>query len=164
MKTAFAILLCIGLWTAGPVRDAAAEVATAKDLAAFSIDTLDDGSFQLADQRGKWVIVNYWATWCSPCIEEMPAISALDAEREDVVAIGLAFDSATAEELRAFLDKHTVVYPIARVDTMSPPAAFGAPRGLPTTYLIAPDGSLAKKFVGPITRADLERAIGKPTG
>lgn len=155
MKSA---LVLAGLIAIHALAASAAEPAGQRP--SLTVATIDGGRFDLAEQRGKWVVVNYWATWCSPCIEEMPALSALDAEREDVVAVGLAYDEATVEELRGFLDKHPVVYPVARIDTMSPPPAFGSPRGLPTTYLIAPDGTVAKKFVGPITRADLERAIG----
>jgi thiol-disulfide isomerase/thioredoxin len=126
---------------------------------ALALKTLDGKSFDLAAERGKWVIVNFWATWCSPCIKEMPDISKFVASRDDVRAIGLAFGGEELSDVTDFLKAHPVQYPIANVPLETPPKDFGAPKALPTTYLIAPDGSVAKKFTGPITTTDLERAI-----
>lgn len=126
---------------------------------ALEVATLDGGRFDLAAQRGKWVIVNFWATWCSPCIKEMPDISEFVAGRKDVVAIGLAYEDTEKAEVEAFAKAHPVKYPLALVDVYKPPADFETPRGLPTTYLIAPDGTVAKKFTGPITGDDLDKAI-----
>ena len=132
----------------------------------LEVKTIDDKAWRLADHRGRWVVVNYWATWCGPCLKEMPDLSALDAMREDVDVIGLAYEDTTPADLRAFLVKHPVVYPVAIADVYAPPAAFDAPRGLPTTWLIAPDGRVARHFLGPVTAADLEAAIaaGVPAG
>jgi len=125
----------------------------------LTITTLDGQRFDLAAQRGKWVIVNYWATWCSPCIKEMPDLSAFVAAHDNVAAIGLAWDDVERSELDAFVREHPVVYPLAQVDMDHPPADFPPPRGLPLTYLIAPDGSVAKTFVGPVDGTDLGKAI-----
>jgi len=137
---------------------AIAATAATPDL---KITTLDGKPFDLAAEHGKWVVVNYWATWCVPCIKEMPDISAFVKNHKNVTAIGLAFEDTDAKEIRAFLAKHPVVYPIAQVDVMDPPKAFEAPKGLPTTYLIAPDGTVAKRFVGPVTEQSLGEAISK---
>jgi thiol-disulfide isomerase/thioredoxin len=125
---------------------------------------LDGSQYDLAAHRGKWVVVNFWATWCKPCVKEMPDLSALDAMREHIEVIGLAYDDSDPKDIAAFLQKHPVSYPIAIVDTYDPPKAFATPRGLPTTYLIAPDGKLAKKFMGPITAAEIEGAIAAAGG
>ncbi|MEO7065156.1 MAG: TlpA disulfide reductase family protein [Dokdonella sp.] len=126
---------------------------------ALTVTTLDGKTFDLAAQHGKWVIVNFWATWCSPCIKEMPDISAFVAGHKEVAAIGLAYEDTDKAEVQAFAKAHPVAYPLAQVDVYKPPADFDTPRGLPTTYLIAPDGSIAKQFTGPITATDLENAI-----
>ena len=78
------------------------------------VATLDGHTFDLAAQRGHWVIVNYWATWCAPCIKEMPDISHFVASHSNVRAIGLAYDDSAPADIRKFLLKHPVVYPIAR--------------------------------------------------
>lgn len=158
-----------------PAQPAAVPVATApaqarKDgadaMPVLEVETIEGKPWRLADHRGRWVVVNYWATWCGPCLKEMPDLSALDAMREDVDVIGLAYEDTTPADLRAFLLKHPVVYPVAIADVYSPPAAFDAPRGLPTTWLIAPDGRVARHFLGPVTAADLQAAIaaGAPAG
>ena len=121
---------------------------------------LDGTPWSLADQRGKWVVVNYWATWCTPCIKEMPELNELYVERDDVVVIGLAFEETEADDIREFLTVRPVDFPVAQLDVFEPPADFDVPRGLPMTYLIAPDGSVAKKYLGPITKAELEEATG----
>lgn len=126
----------------------------------LQVTALDGKPFDLAAHRGHWVVVNFWATWCGPCLKEMPELSALDAMREQVDVIGLAYEDTTPEEMRAFLDKHPVVYPIAIVGTYAPPKDFETPRGLPTTWLIAPDGTVAKHFLGPVTAKDVDAAIG----
>lgn len=126
---------------------------------ALIVTTLDGSEYDLAARRGKWVIVNFWATWCSPCLKEMPELSALAAMREDLDVIGLAFEEIEPAEMKAFLDEHPVVYPIAIIDTYEPPADFDSPAGLPMTYLIAPDGRIERKIMGPVTAADIEQII-----
>lgn len=128
----------------------------------LKVSTLDGKSFDLAAQRGHWVIVNYWATWCVPCIKEMPDISHFVATHKNVRAIGLAYDDTAPADIRAFLAKHPVVYPVAQVTLDKPLKDFDEPRGLPTTYLIGPDGKVAKRFIGPVTAASLGAAIGQP--
>jgi len=101
------------------------------------VQTLDGKDWDLAQQRGKWVLVNYWATWCGPCLQEMPELSAMAAMRQHLVVIGLAYDETEPAELRAFLAQHPVTYPIARVSVYSPPEDFGVPRTLPIDGFIS---------------------------
>ena len=72
---------------------------------------------------------------------------------------GLACGEIEREALEGFLARHPASYPIALVDVYDPPADFEVPRGLPTTWLIAPDGTVAERFLGPVTGAQLARAI-----
>ncbi|MFT4179382.1 MAG: TlpA disulfide reductase family protein [Thermomonas sp.] len=147
---------------AQPAKKPAATAAAERP--SLRIATLDHGQFDLAAHRGKWVIVNYWATWCGPCLKEMPELSALAAMRDHIQVIGLAYEDTTIDAMRAFLAKNPVVYPIALVDVYNPPADFAAPIGLPVTWLIAPDGKLARKFTGPLTARMLEEEIARQGG
>ncbi|MBQ4854337.1 TlpA family protein disulfide reductase [Rhodanobacter sp. B2A1Ga4] len=149
-----AAVLAVALAFAAPAQAAMPAQPT------LHVTTLDGKTFDLAAQRGKWVIVNYWATWCVPCIKEMPDISRFVAAHKNVAAIGLAYEDSEPADIKAFLTKHPVVYPIAQVTMDQPPKDFDEPRGLPTTYLISPDGKVAKHIVGPVTEASLEGLIG----
>lgn len=177
VTAAFAVLLALTACdrAAGPsatppagapanTQPAPATVPATNDVPALAIVTLGGAKYDLAAQRGRWVVVNFWATWCAPCLKEMPDLSALDARREDVAVIGLAYEEIEPADMQAFLQAHPVVYPVAIIDVASPPAGFDTPRGLPTTYLIRPDGRIAKKFVGPVTGADIEAEITRISG
>jgi thiol-disulfide isomerase/thioredoxin len=126
----------------------------------LKVTTLDGAAYDLAAQRGHWVIVNYWATWCVPCIKEMPDISHFVASHKNVRAIGLAYEDSDPADIKAFLAKHPVAYPIAQVTLDKPVKDFDEPRGLPTTYLIDPSGKVVQHRVGPVTEAMLKQWIG----
>ena len=143
----------------------AAGVALAADVSKvpqLSVKTIDGKTFELSKQRGKWVVVNYWATWCGPCRKEMPDLSKFATERaKDVAVIGLSFEETELADVQKFLKENPVSYPVAQIDTTEPPKDFDSPRGLPMTYLIAPDGTIAEKFLGPVTSEMLSAAIAK---
>ena len=143
---------------------APATPATSVARPTLRVATLDGKTFDLAEQRGKWTIVNFWATWCGPCLKEMPELSALDAMREHIVVVGLAYEDNTPEAMQAFMKEHPVVYPIALVDVYDPPKDFETPRGLPMTYIIGPDGAVAKQYMGPVTARMIEDDIAKAGG
>jgi thiol-disulfide isomerase/thioredoxin len=134
------------------------------DRPALRVKTVDGAQYDLAAHRGKWVVVNFWATWCGPCLKEMPELSALDAMREYIEVIGLDYEEIEPADMTAFLKAHPVVYPVAIVDVYNPPADFATPRGLPMSYLIAPDGKVAKQFLGPVTARDIDAAIAAAGG
>jgi thiol-disulfide isomerase/thioredoxin len=148
-----------------PASDAAREAARPRpEIPSLKLSTVDGKAYDLAAHRGKWVVVNFWATWCAPCLKEMPELSALDAMREHIEVIGLAYEDIEPPAMQAFLKEHPVVYPVAIVDTFEPPKDFATPRGLPMTYLISPEGKVARQFLGPVTAHDIESAIAAAGG
>ena len=133
---------------AAPAQQAGDEVAPKPDYPKLTVKTFDGQDFNLAAHRGKWVVVNFWATWCNPCLKEIPDLDAMDKAREDVIVIGLAYEEIERADMEAFLKDHPMSYPIAVIDVYNPPADFDTPRGLPMTYLIAPDGKVAARHLG----------------
>ena len=114
----------------------------------FSRADLAGKSIKLADYRGKLVLLNFWATWCGPCREEMPAFSnwQLEYGATGLQIIGVSMDD-DATEVKAFLAKHPVVYPIVMGDAKLG-ESFGGVLGLPTSYLIDPHGRIVARFQG----------------
>jgi hypothetical protein len=90
----------------------------------------------------------------------MPDISRFVATHKNVTAIGLAYDDSELADIKAFVAKHPVAYPIAQVTLDKPVKDFDEPRGLPTTWVIDPNGKVAKRFIGPVTPALLTAVIG----
>ena len=81
----------------------------------FSLRQLGGGEVSLSDLRGDWVVINYWATWCAPCRKEMPELSALHDERDDLTVLGLAFEDVDDSAFDEFLREFNPSYPILRV-------------------------------------------------
>ena len=125
----------------------------------FTLPQLGGGEVSLADFRGKWVVLNYWATWCAPCRKEMPELSELYDQRADVIVLGLAYEDTDDTAFEAFLADLHVTFPVLRVDVYNPPEPFGAPKVLPTTIILDPQGHAVKAFLGPVTREALEGYI-----
>lgn len=133
--------------------------ATAID---FVVKDLEDHAWSLADYRGKWVVINFWATWCSSCRAEIQDLNAfyLDHQHQgDVMVVGFnIFDSASDVALKKFIRGYEIAYPIARA-TSSVVRALGPVRVLPTTYLVDPTGKVMARQVGSVTRASIENFI-----
>jgi thiol-disulfide isomerase/thioredoxin len=116
-------------------------------------------TLSLSELRGQWVVLNYWATWCRPCREEIPELSELHEQRDDITVLGLAYEEAEPETFQAFLEEFDASYPMLLVDVYAPPEPFGAPRVLPTSVILDPTGRAVKGFAGPVTRERIETFI-----
>ena len=118
------------------------------------------GEAGLAAARGHWVVVNYWAEWCKPCIKEIPELNQLAREHGEIRVFGVNYDDETGDELRAQVKKLGIEFPLLTVD---PAAELGItrPAVLPTTLILTPSGELAATLVGPQTLESLLAATGK---
>ena len=113
---------------------------------------------RLEDYKGKWVLINFWATWCPPCLEEMPALQQLHETRKDLVVIGIAMEYQDVAYVKQFADDLLVSFPIVLGDRKIA-AQIGKVPGLPTTYLYNTEGKIAAYNVGALTREAVERYI-----
>ena len=116
---------------------------------ALAFTTRDGAPKQLADFNGKLVLVNLWATWCVPCVEEMPALERLQAQLGDKLTILAISEDRQGEAVVApFLEQHAIKHLAIFLDPKSAATSeFGA-QGLPTSYLIGRDGTIAGKEEG----------------
>jgi len=146
----------ITLFLLTPLSQAAYESDTQVD---FTLQRLHGEPVSLSDYRQQWVVLNYWATWCVPCRAEIPDLSALHQAHDDIVVLGLAFEDTEIDNYDVFLEEFQPSYPILLVDVYAPPEPFGAPRALPTTVILDPEGYPVKTYLGPVTREDIESFI-----
>lgn len=122
--------------------------------------TIDGGSVSVADQRGRWVVLNFFARWCVPCREEHPQLLAFDAahrEVGDAVLISVTFDD-TADSAREWFAANGGDWPVIDDPENRIGVAYGVAQ-VPETFVISPDGIVVKRFAGEITRAVLEEFI-----
>lgn len=127
--------------------------------AEFSLTDTQGHTHTLAAYRGKWVILNLWATWCPPCLAEMPELEALSQARNDVVVLGLAGDGQSPRRLMEFARKLKLTYPIVAGDEKLV-QQFGS-RVYPTTLIYDPAGNQVLLQEGPVTRQAIEATINR---
>ena len=130
----------------------------------YSLPDLDGKVHSLSDYEGKWVIVNYWATWCPPCLEEIPDLVDFHERHRkqggDAVVLGVNFEDISQEQLADFVEGQMISYPVLRSEPLAT-TPLGPVPGLPTTYIIAPDGSPLARQVGPVTGKQLDDYINE---
>lgn len=113
----------------------------------FTAALVDGGTFQLSGQEGKAVLLNFWATWCGPCVGEMPAFTRLVETYGDQLAL-LAVNCSEAETtVTDFLEKNGYTFPVA-LDPDGAIAALYPTDGIPYTLIIAPDGTISSIQLG----------------
>jgi thiol-disulfide isomerase/thioredoxin len=126
----------------------------------FSLKDVAGKTHKLSDYRGKWVFVNFWATWCPPCLEEIPdLVSFYDARKNrDVMVLGVVSDYSSKQEVTKFVDDMLMSYPIVYGDD-DVIKQFGHTDVLPTTYIYNPHGDLVKIKRGLVTQQYLKNFL-----
>jgi thiol-disulfide isomerase/thioredoxin len=132
-------------------------------LGAFELVDTQGKPHRLKEYEGRWVVVNFWATWCVPCIQEIPEIAQFQRAHPRVVVIGVATDADDAAKVKRFAAKVGHDYPLVLSD---PKVArqLGEPKALPTTRVYDPAGKVVYDRVGRVTRKALEDLTGSRAG
>ncbi|VAW45778.1 Thioredoxin [hydrothermal vent metagenome] len=128
---------------------------------------LDGNESMLSDYKGKWVIVNLWATWCPPCLVEIPDLIMFHEEHKDknAIVIGVNYEDIAISKVKRFAKEQMINFPIVRfegkMDGINSP--FGRVYGLPATYMVAPDGQVVAARTGMVDQKMLENFMNKYT-
>jgi peroxiredoxin len=139
--------------------------AMADEKIAFSLSDTNGKVHTLSQYAGKWVIINYWATFCPPCLQEIPQLKAFHEKHKDrdAVVLGVDVEDISLSWLKDFMDSVSMSYPVLRSDPSQHVTPFGVVVGLPSTFIISPAGELVSHQVGPVTAAGLEDFIKRQT-
>ena len=114
----------------------------------FSVSTLEGAEFALAAHRGEVILVNFWATWCGPCIIEIPDLQRLYDTYQDrgLTVLGVSVEDGEDDLVREFVAEYTMTYPVAI--SMEMADEFGGVYGLPTTFVIDKNGQIVERVIG----------------
>ena len=116
----------------------------------FSFPNLDGNKVSLTDYRGKVVLLNIWATWCAPCVAEMPSMQKLYQELKDegFLILAVSLDESGVEAVKPFVEKHKLEFPVL-LDTKGEIKSLYQITGIPESFIIDKSGTIVEKIVGP---------------
>jgi len=115
-----------------------------------TLETLDGASIALNEQDGNVLLINFWATWCAPCREEIPDLVDLQNElgEKGLTVIGVSLDREGASVVKPFADKHGINYPIVLDPDAELESELGPLQALPTTLVVNTDGTITRRIIG----------------
>ncbi|MEX1220638.1 MAG: TlpA disulfide reductase family protein [Idiomarina sp.] len=118
------------------------------------------GAQQWDDLRGQYVVVNYFAEWCAPCLKELPELNEFhQLHQQEVTLLGVSFDPMNNDQLAELKTKHGIEFPLIQT-TPTPNLPFPRPDMLPATYIVTPEGDVKGPLLGEQTLDSLRTAAG----
>lgn len=165
MRTVLLLLLVAGLaaFAGACAKNACADPKVERAKLDFALKDMNGADVKLADYKGRPLVINFWATWCGPCKEEIPALVEL-AEKykgDRLAVLGVSTDDKP-DELKKFAAEYKMNYPVlvglGHDDLLE---AYDAQVAVPVTWLVQPCGAVAAKHMGIWTKAEFETAIRK---
>ena len=123
----------------------------------FTLLDVDEKPVRLSSYRGRWVVINFWATWCAPCLREIPELSWVNEKYNTKVAvIGVNYENIDKLKLKRFIRKHRIDYPVVRIGEQPLPP-FEPLIGLPSTFFVDPRGYYVAQHTGIVSASDITK-------
>lgn len=122
--------------------------------------TLDGEAHQWRQYQGQWVLVNYFAQWCAPCLREIPELNHFyhNQSRDNIQLFAVSFDRKSPQQLKAIAQQHNIEFPLLAQEP-APAMLNRRPDALPATFLISPEGEVVKQLLGEQTQESLKQTI-----
>ena len=124
----------------------------------FTVTDMNGQTVSLASLKGKPVFLNFWATWCPPCVGEMPDIQRMYAKYGDKVHFVIVNIDGTKPDVTAFMENHAFSFPVA-LDTNGSAASAYAVQAIPTSYIIDADSNVVDSHIGALSAGDMESFV-----
>ena len=142
-------LLCAVLLLNNYASSTTTEAVPATD---FALRSLDGEQIQLTDLRGRWVIINFWATWCAPCVEELPLLQQIAEQHFNGLAVLAINMRENEDDVRTFVDQHNLDLQVLLEPDDQTLIDYGV-QGLPLSIVVSPGGKVTRRHVGPVDQA-----------
>lgn len=123
----------------------------------FTVQTLDGDAITLSELKGRPVVINFWATWCGPCRQEVPAFSAFAKAHPEIPVLGLSVDDGPISRVKRIVKEWSIAYPVAIVGEALQ-AEYDIST-LPTTVVVDENGKVSRIHVGVMSESQLARAV-----